>query len=52
MAASFKRRRDHLSSLVREMIAWEPERIVLAHGKWIDCDGAKELKRAFRNFLV
>jgi len=52
MAASFKRRRDHLSSVVRDMIAWEPQRIILAHGKWIESDGVHELKRAFRNFLV
>lgn len=52
MAATFRRRRKHLSSLVREMIAWEPERIILAHGKWIECDGVNELKRAFHKFLT
>lgn len=52
MAASFKRRRDHLSLLVREMIAWQPERIILAHGRWFDKDGTHALERAFRDFLV
>lgn len=52
MAASFNRRRDHLSHLIREMISWKPERVILAHGKWIERDGVNELKRAFHNFLV
>lgn len=30
------------------MIAWEPERVLLAHGRWYDKDGVAELRRAFR----
>jgi hypothetical protein len=30
------------------MIAWNPERVVLAHGKWFDTEGVAELRRAFR----
>ncbi|MDW5375375.1 DUF4336 domain-containing protein [Halomonas sp. HP20-15] len=52
MAASFKRRREHLSQLVMEMISWKPDRIILAHGKWFESNGVRELKRAFRKFLV
>lgn len=52
MAAGFIRQRDHLTQLVRDMISWEPERIILAHGKWFERDGANELRRAFYNFLA
>jgi hypothetical protein len=31
------------------MIAWEPERVILAHGRWYDRAGAAELRRAFRD---
>jgi hypothetical protein len=27
---------------------WEPERIILAHGRWYDHDAIIELHRAFR----
>ena len=30
------------------MIGWDPERIILAHGKWYERGGADELRRAFR----
>jgi hypothetical protein len=33
---------------VETMLAWNPERIILAHGRWYDRDGAAELRRAFR----
>lgn len=52
MAAGFKRRPEHLRKLVAEMIAWNPEKVILAHGKWYEKDGVKELKRAFQKFLV
>ena len=29
------------------MIDWDPERVILAHGRWFERDGAAELKRAF-----
>lgn len=51
MAASFRRRPEHLQELVDTMIAWKPERIVLAHGRWYQTDGAVELRRAFRRVL-
>jgi hypothetical protein len=49
MAASFRRKASHLKDLVETMIAWEPERVILAHGRWYDRDGAAELRRAFRD---
>jgi hypothetical protein len=33
------------------MIAWDPERIILAHGRWYERNGTAELKRAFRWLL-
>jgi len=51
MAASFRRRPEHLLELVNTMIAWNPERIVLAHGRCYQADGAVELRRAFRRVL-
>ncbi len=32
----------------RRMMAWQPERVILAHGRWYDKNGTAELKRAFR----
>jgi hypothetical protein len=51
MAASFRRKSRHLRDLVDTMIAWNPERIILAHGHWYGRDGAAELRRAFRDVL-
>jgi hypothetical protein len=36
-----------LRAALERMLAWEPERIVLAHGRWYDRDGTAELRRAF-----
>lgn len=51
MAAGFKRRPGHIRKLVQDMIDWNPEKIILAHGRWYEKNGAEELKRAFRRFL-
>lgn len=40
--------RSVLKVAVERMLAWDPERIVIAHGRWFDRDGAAELRRAFR----
>lgn len=37
-----------LRAAVELMIGWDPARIILAHGKWYERDGAYELRRAFR----
>jgi hypothetical protein len=42
------RRRPELRAALRRMIDWAPERVILAHGRWYDRDGAGELERAFR----
>ena len=38
---------DTLRAAVRTMIGWAPQRVILAHGRWYDRDGADELRRAF-----
>ncbi len=48
MRVSFRRQRTELQAAVKQMIDWNPDRVILAHGKWYDSDGAKELRRAFR----
>jgi hypothetical protein len=40
-----------LKSAIEKMIDWDPERIILAHGRWYEKDGAAELERAFRWLL-
>ena len=31
-----------------KMIAWQPEKVVMAHGRWYEREGVAELRRAFR----
>ncbi len=45
------RKKEGLKAAVERMIAWEPERVILAHGRWYRENGAAELKRAFRWLL-
>lgn len=51
MRRSFARQRPQLKAAVEKMIAWDPERIILAHGKWYAANGTAELRRAFRWLL-
>lgn len=51
MAASFRLRPGHLKDVVDTMIGWDPERVILAHGRWYDRQGAAELQRAFRTLV-
>ncbi|RKF13010.1 DUF4336 domain-containing protein [Roseovarius spongiae] len=50
MAFSF-RRKDLLADAVDRMIAWNPERLILAHGQWYERGAVEELERAFRKVL-
>jgi len=48
MRLTFARHKTALRDAVEQMIAWDPERIVLAHGHWYETNGTAELRRAFR----
>ena len=39
------RRREAAAAALR-VIAWEPERVIFAHGRWFDRDGAASLRRS------
>jgi hypothetical protein len=41
------RHKRELRSAVETMLAWKPERIILAHGRWHATNGAAELRQAF-----
>ena len=51
MRATFARHRSGLRAAIETMIGWNPERVILAHGRWYERDGAQELRRAFRWLL-
>ncbi|WP_298493788.1 DUF4336 domain-containing protein [uncultured Maritimibacter sp.] len=48
MRLTFRKGRDLLRADVERMIGWNPEAVILAHGRWYVQDGVKELRRAFR----
>lgn len=48
MRMSFLGRHRAVRAAVERMIAWGPEKIVLAHGRWYERDAIAELRRAFR----
>ena len=48
MRLTFRNRKPELRAAIETIISWNPERIILAHGRWYERDGVKELKRAFR----
>ncbi len=41
------RHKAELRAAVETMLAWDPERIIIAHGRWFERDGANALRRAF-----
>jgi hypothetical protein len=48
MQLTFWRHRRAVRMAVERMIAWTPERIIIAHGRWYEENCAAELRRAFR----
>lgn len=51
MRVTFRRRKPELKAMIETMIAWKPDRIILAHGRWYERNGTAELSRAFRWLL-
>lgn len=43
--------KPQLRAAVETMIAWDPERVIIAHGRWYPRNGTAELRRAFRWLL-
>ncbi|SHI70838.1 protein of unknown function [Shimia gijangensis] len=51
MRMTFRGNMPKLRAAVERMIGWQPERIILAHGRWYNTDAEAELRRAFRFVL-
>jgi hypothetical protein len=47
MRLTFSSQKTELRAAVEKMIAWGPQRIILAHGRWYESSGTQELRRAF-----
>ncbi len=48
LRSTFLRHRGAVRQAVRRMLEWQPERVILAHGRWYPQNATAELKRAFR----
>ncbi len=48
---TFLRHKPAFRAAIEVMLAWRPQRIVLAHGRWYPENGEAELRRAFRWLL-
>ena len=51
MRMTFLKNRNLLRNAVERLISWEPEKIIISHGRWYETDGVEELRRAFRWIL-
>jgi hypothetical protein len=47
MRMSFRGHRRSLHAGVRRMLAWPAQRVIIAHGRWFERDGVREMARAF-----
>ncbi|MEO1670026.1 MAG: DUF4336 domain-containing protein [Cyanobacteria bacterium J06631_2] len=45
---TFWGRKEQARSCFKRMLQWNPEKVILAHGRWYEEDGVAELHRAFR----
>lgn len=48
LRASYWGQKDLARAALARVLAWEPEAVILAHGRWYPKDGVAELRRAFR----
>lgn len=51
LRGAFSKNLPNIRAAVEKMIDWNPERIVLAHGRWYESEGQTELRRALRWIL-
>ena len=45
---TFAGRKDEARASFGRILAWEPDKVILAHGRWYSRNGSAELRRAFR----
>lgn len=45
---TFRKNRAQARAAAEALLAWHPERVIMAHGRWYDRNGEAELRRAFR----
>jgi hypothetical protein len=45
---TFWGQKEQSRSCLKRMQRWNPEKVILAHGRWYENNGAAELRRAFR----
>ena len=45
---TFLGRKNAARASFERMLSWEPEKVIVAHGRWYERNGATELRRAFR----
>ena len=45
---TFWGRKEQSRRCLKRMLQWNPEKVILAHGRWYENNGAAELRRAFR----
>ncbi|RAI40974.1 hypothetical protein CH341_22660 [Rhodoplanes roseus] len=48
---AINRRRAAARAVARELVAWQPERVIFAHGRWFEQDGSAALRRSLRWLL-
>ncbi|MBP0494062.1 DUF4336 domain-containing protein [Pararoseomonas indoligenes] len=48
LRAVVKWRHAELAEAAARLLAWRPERVVFAHGRWFERDGAEHLRRSLR----
>jgi hypothetical protein len=51
LQATFRNNRAEVRAAVRQMLAWKPRQIVIAHGRCYTANAESELRRAFRWIL-
>jgi hypothetical protein len=45
------RHKNELRAAMKTMLTWNPLRVIFAHGRWYDVDGAVALQHAFDSVI-
>jgi hypothetical protein len=51
LRALIRLRHRDAAAAVSRVLGWEPERVIFAHGRWFERDGAASLRRSFRGLV-